>query len=99
MLALFRSPAELTDPDLFAAVDEIEKQVLAEDDASVVHPWSLEEMASAGFVDITQQDLPCLVTTTATDFVGRLATVSAYLMLSPGERADALRQIRAVLDE
>lgn len=96
VLALFGRPAGLTDPDQLAAVDAIEKQVLTVDEPSL-HPWSVEEMASAGLVDVVQQDLPCLVTTTATDFLGRLGTVSAYLMLSPRARADALHRIRAVL--
>lgn len=100
VLALFGRPAELKDRVLFAAVDEIEKRVLPDDDPSVVHPWSVEEMASAdGLTDIVQRDLPCVVTTTAGDFVGRLATVSAYLMLSPQARARALGQIYSVLPD
>jgi len=84
VLALFGRPAELKDPDLFAAVEEIEKQVLPDDDRTVVHPWSVEDMATTdGLIDAVQRDLPCVVTTTAADFGGRLATVSAYLMLSP----------------
>jgi len=100
VLALFGRPAELKDPDLFAAVEEIEKQVLPDDDRAVVHPWSVEDMATTdGLIDAVQRDLPCVVTTRAADFVGRLATVSAYLMLSPQARADALRQVRAVLPD
>lgn len=57
-------------------------------------------MASvAGLIDSVQLDLPSLVTTTGEAFVGRLATVSAYLMLTPDARADALRRIRAVLPD
>ncbi len=52
-----------------------------------------------GLIESVLVDLPCLVTTTAADFVGRLATVSAYLMLDPEARADALRRIRAVLPD
>lgn len=100
VLALFGRPAELQDPDLFAAVDEIEKQVLPDDDPAVVYPWSVEDMTAAdGLIDVVQSDLPCVVTTTAADFVGRLATVSAYLMLSPQARADALHRVRAVLPD
>lgn len=43
--------------------------------------------------------LPGSVTTTATEYVGRLATVSAYLTLEPEVRTEALRQVRAVLPE
>ena len=100
VLALFGRPAELKDPNLFAAVEEIEKRVLSADDPAEVHPWSIEEMAAAdGFADVEQRDLPSVATTTAADFVGRLSTVSAYLMLGPRERADALRQVRAVLPD
>jgi hypothetical protein len=49
--------------------------------------------------DVEQRDLPSVATTTAADFVGRLSTVSAYLMLGPRERAEALRQVRAVLPD
>jgi len=100
VLALFGRPAELKDPDLFAAVDEIETQVLPDDDRAVGHPWSVDDMATTdGLIDAVQRDLPGVVTTTAADFVGRLATVSAYLMLSPQARADALRRVRAVLPD
>lgn len=93
-------PAELKDPNLFAAVGEIEKRVLSAGDPAEVHPWSIEEMAAAdGFADVEQRDLPAVATTTAADFAGRLSTVSAYLMLGPRERAEALRQVRAVLPD
>ena len=100
VLALFGRPAELKDPNLFAAVEEIEKRVLSAGDSAEVHPWSIEEMAAAdGFADVEQRDLPSITTTTATDFVGRLSTVSAYLMLGPEERAEAMSQVRAVLPD
>jgi SAM-dependent methyltransferase len=100
VLALFGRPAELKDPNLFAAVEEIEKRVLSSGDPADVHPWSIEEMAAAdGFADVEQRDLSFVATTTAADFVGRLSTVSAYLMLGPRERAEALRQVRAVLPD
>lgn len=71
--------------------------MLPNDDPAVVHPWSIEEMAAAdGLIDSVQRDLPCAAPTTAIDFVARLATASAYLMLSPEARAAALRRIRAV---
>jgi SAM-dependent methyltransferase len=98
VLVLFGRPAELKDPDLFAAVDEIEKRALADDDSADLHPWSIEEMAAAdGLTDVERLDLPSVATTTAEDFVARLATVSRYLRLSPQQRAEALRQVRAVL--
>jgi SAM-dependent methyltransferase len=100
VLALFGTPAELNDPDLFAAVDEIEKRLLPDDDQEDVHPWSIEEMAAAdGVANVEQRELSYVATTTAADFVGRLATVSAYLKLAPEQRADALREVRAVLPD
>jgi len=64
-------PAELHDPALFAAVDEIEKQLLPDDDPGVVHPFSIEDMAATvGLADSVQRDLPCVTPTTAADFLG-----------------------------
>ena len=100
VLALFGSPADLKDPELFTAVDEIEKRVLPPEDPTVVHPWSVEEMVAAdGLVNVVQTDLPRVVTMSATDFVGRLTTVSSYLMLSPADRADLLHLVRSVLPD
>jgi SAM-dependent methyltransferase len=100
VLALFGRPAELKDPCLFAAVEEVEKRVLSAGDRAEIPSWSIEELAAAdGFADVEQRDLPSVATTTAAAFVGRLATVSAYLMLGPRERAEALRQVRAVLPD
>lgn len=100
VLALFGSPAEPADPVLCAAVEEIEKQVLPDDDPAAVHPWSIEEMAAAdGLIDSAQRDLARVATTTAADFVGRLATVSVYLMLDAEARAEALHRIRRVLPD
>jgi SAM-dependent methyltransferase len=101
VVALFGRPGELLDPDLAAAVDEIEKGVLPDDGAGGVHPWSIEEIADVdGLTDGVQLDLPAdVVTTTATDYVGRLATVSAYLTLDPLVRSETLRKVRALLPE
>jgi len=100
VLALLGSPSELADPVLAAAVDEIEKQVLPDDDPAVIHPWSIEEMAAVDrLTDSAQRDLARVATTTAADFVGQLATVSAYLMLNAEARAEALRRIHRVLPD
>lgn len=99
VLALFGSPAELKDPGLRAAVGAIEDRVLAAaDDGPRLPAWSLEEMAAAqGLTDVEERFLPGTTTTTADAFVGRLSTVSAYLMLPRTERLAALREIRAAL--
>jgi len=100
VLALFGSPAEPADPVLATAVHEIEKQVLSDDDPAVIHPWSIEEMAAVDrLTDSSQRDLARVATTTAADFLGRLATVSAYLMLDAEARAEALRRIHMVLPD
>jgi len=100
VLALFGAPAELKNPDLLAAVNEIEKGVLEGDSPADVHPWTIEEMAAAdGIGDVEQHELPSVATTTAAEFVGRLATVSAYLELAPDQRAKTLREVRSVLPD
>lgn len=97
VLALFGRPGELRDPDLSAAVGQIERELVAVSPAAV-QPWSIEEMtATDGLTDVERRDLPRVETTTADDFVARLATVSAYLELAPQQRVEALRQVRAVL--
>lgn len=98
VLALFGTSADPVDPDVLAAVEKIEAEVLPGDDTAEVHPWSLEELAGTDeLVDCTQIDLPRLMTRTAEEFVGRLATVSAYLMLGPEVRTEVLGRIRSVL--
>lgn len=98
VLALFGRPAELIDPALFAAVDDIERRLLPEASQTAGHPWSAGDMARAdGLADVTEHSLPGVVTVTAADFIGRLATVSAYLGLQPEHRAEVLRQVGAVL--
>lgn len=100
VIALFGRPGDLLEPDLAAAVEEIEKHVLPDDGPAGIHPWSIEETANChGLTDRAQLDLPAVLMTTAIEYVGRLATVSAYLTLDPEVRAETLRQIRAVLPE
>ncbi|HEU0102415.1 MAG TPA: methyltransferase domain-containing protein [Mycobacteriales bacterium] len=99
VVALFGRPGELTDPDLAAAVAEVER-ALPDDGAPGLRPWSPAESADVpGLTDRVQLDLPGTVLTAADEYVGRLATVSAYLMLDPEVREDTLRQVRAVLPE
>jgi SAM-dependent methyltransferase len=98
VLALFGTSVDPADPDVLAAVEKIEAEVLPGDDTAEVHPWSLEELAGTDrLVDCTQIDLPRIMTRTAEEFVGRLATVSAYLMLGPEVRTEVLGRIRSVL--
>lgn len=98
VLALFGRSAELMDPALFAAVDDIERRLLPEESQTAGHPWSIGDMAGTdGLADVTEHSLPGVVTRTAANFVGRLATASAYLGLQPEHRAEILRQVGAVL--
>ena len=98
MLALFGRPAELTDPALSAAVGDLERRLLPEESRTAGDPWSPDDMACVdGLTDVAEQRLPGVVTTTAADYIGRLATVSAYLRLQPEYRAEVLRRVRAVL--
>jgi hypothetical protein len=100
VLVLFGRPADLKDPDLSAAVEEIEKQVLPADDPAGMHSWSIEEMAAAdGLTDVERRHLPSVTTATTEDYLGRLATTSAYLRLAPEQRAEALRLLRAALPD
>ncbi len=93
VLALFGRPAELKDPALFAAVDDLERRLLPEENRTAGHPWSTDDMACVdGLTDVAEQTLPGVETTTAAEFVGRLATVSAYLRLQPEHRAAVLRR-------
>lgn len=100
VLALFGGQGGLKDPDLSAALEQIERRVLPDDDSAAPRPWSIEQAELGhGLTDGAQRELPGVTTTTASDFVGRLSTVSAYLMLGPEVRAAALRDVRAVLPE
>ncbi len=100
VLALFGRPAELKDPALFAAVDDMERRLLPEENRTAGYPWSTDDMACVdGLTDVAEQVLPSVETTTAAEFVGRLATVSAYLTLEPEHRAKVLRRVRAALPD
>lgn len=100
MLALFGSPAELADPTLAAAVHAIEQEVFGDEDALVMHPWSIQELAGVdGLTDTAYRDLARVASSTAAEVVGRLATVSAYLLLSVEARAQVLRRIHGVLPD
>ena len=100
VLALFGRIGEPTDRDLFAAVEDIEGRLLPTGGPPAQHPWSLAAAARVdGLADAAYHDLRGVAVTTASEFVGRLGTVSAYLALDPRRRADALGQVRAVLPE
>jgi SAM-dependent methyltransferase len=97
VLAVFGGPAELADPELRARVEAIEKQVLPAD-SPAGSPWTIEEMTGVeGLTDCVKLDLPHRADSTADDVIGRLGTVSAYLMLDATTRTDLLRRIHEAL--
>lgn len=99
VIALFGSSVDAADPDLCASIEAIEHEVLSKDDGNRPgHSWGLDDLSSApGPNDAVQLQLRGAVSVNREEFVGRLSTVSAYLMLSPARRAVALGRIRAVL--
>ncbi len=103
IVAVFGRPAEIADPEPFAAVDEIERSLLSPEQSrsrgtAYEMAWPGTEMlAVEELIDVEQRDLPGELVIDADAYVARLATVSAYLMLTPVARADALRQVRDVL--
>jgi SAM-dependent methyltransferase len=99
VLALIGLLGDARDPQLIAAVEAIEQRSVPASDIVALHPWSVSELTDGGFVDVVQTTLPHVLITTADAYLGRLGTVSAYLMLSATERAEVLGRIRAVLPE
>jgi SAM-dependent methyltransferase len=100
VLALFGRADRLIDSQLAETIDEIERRVLPDAGGPVGAPWSAEDLEQApGLTDVQQQELPSVTTFPADQWVAREGTASAYLMLSPEERARALREVRAVLPD
>ncbi|NYD58389.1 SAM-dependent methyltransferase [Nocardioides marinisabuli] len=100
VLALFRRRSVISEPALRAAVDAVEREVLPAADPAALHPWSVADMEAApGLTDTVQRDLGAVGTVESDAYVGRLATVSAYLLLGPSERAAALSRVREVLPD
>lgn len=100
VLALFGRPDEPEDSRLRTIIERIESTMLSDDDPVVLFPWTLDEITAApGLAAAVQHDLPSKQRTSADEFVGRLSTVSSYLMLNPAARADALSQVRTALPD
>lgn len=99
VLALVRGGLEPADPEVLAAVEDLEKRLFGEGNQAG-HGWTPEEMdAVDGLTDVVERELPLRATGTAEELVGRLGTVSAYLQLPPVEQAAALRQVRDLLPD
>lgn len=100
VIALFGRPAELRDPALYQAVDDVERRMLPHENRTAGHPWSTADMAAVdGLIDLEERGLPSMETIPAADFIARLTTVSAYLRLQSEHRAELLARVRAVLPD
>jgi SAM-dependent methyltransferase len=106
-VAFFSAGRRLSDPDLHAAVEEVRRTKIADEDARARPPspedglrWPGDDLQDhPQFTDVEQHEITRLLTVPADDFVGDLSTLSAYLQLSEPVRADLLLRIRAVLPE
>lgn len=106
--ASFGGQVLLADAALDAVVREARAPWLADDaiaspdgtpdDAAMSWPGT-ELVADARFEDVQQSTIERRFALPAEDFVGQLATVSAYLQLSEVDRRDALSRILDVLPE
>ncbi|HEY8318424.1 MAG TPA: methyltransferase domain-containing protein [Amnibacterium sp.] len=100
VLALIGMLGDLADPGLSEAVDAIERRAFPSRVGNTISPWSIEELTGHdAFTDVEQRTLQHPLTSTPDEFIGRLGTVSAYLMLDPDERVRAFDRIRAVLPD
>lgn len=100
VLALFGVPGELKDAGLQQIVDDLERDLLPLESQTPGYPWSLDDLRGAdGLTDVVRLEFPRAIRNRAEDFVGRLATVSAYLRLDAVKRDEALRTVRSALPD
>ncbi len=108
VFAAFGGPRNLADAELEQAVCAARMPFLVDDDVSspdgtpddVSMQWpGTELIASEWFTDVRQVRLERRLALSADDYVGHLATVSAYLMLTGADRERVLGRIRAVLPD
>jgi len=108
VFASFGGPVRIADPAVRASADQARSRFLETDE--VLPPdgtpaddglqWPGSELAGdSRFTDVRQEIVARRLTMAAEDFVGHLATVSAYLELSGEVRTEALAQILAVLPD
>lgn len=106
VFASMGGPFELVDAELDAAVVRVRQPWLADDgvpspdgtpaDSPLQWPGT-ELTASPLFTDVRQEVVPRRLTVAASDYVGYLSTVSAYLGLAADVRSTVLDRIREVL--
>jgi SAM-dependent methyltransferase len=108
VFASFGGPLRLADPGIEAAVRTIREKYLAGDEvpspdgtpATSPMQWPGTELERSGlFTDVRQTVLMRRPTLSPDEYVGHLATVSAYLELEETERDEVLRRIHDALPE
>jgi SAM-dependent methyltransferase len=106
VFASFGGPVELVDSDLAARVAAARAAYLDSDDvpspdgtpAEAAMQWPGTELERSGlFRDVEQHVVERRWTASPVEYVGYLSTVSAYLVLPPDPRAQALERILEVL--
>ena len=108
VFASFGGPLWLADPELEEAARAARSGVLGSDDVPEAYDtavdapmqWPGTELEAApAFTDVEQHVLPRRTTMPAEEWIGHLSTVSAYLVLSDEDRAEAFHRLRAVLPD
>ena len=108
VFASFGVPVQLADPALAEAARAARAPYLGEDGvpspdgtpADRPMQWPGTELQQTEwFTDVRQAVIERQLTLSATDYVGQLSTVSAYVMLEPADRDEVFRRILEVLPE
>ncbi|WP_375499236.1 class I SAM-dependent methyltransferase [uncultured Jatrophihabitans sp.] len=106
--ACFGGQLELSDLDVERAARSAREPYLRDDDIVVpdLRPagsqlrWPGSELLDCGlFTDVRESTIPQSETVSASDYVGHLSTVSAYLLLPPAVRRVALTRMLEVLPD
>jgi SAM-dependent methyltransferase len=104
--ASFGGQHHLADPDVEAAVRRVRARYLEDDDVpspdgtpegSVMHWPGTELESSVLFTDVRESRIRRRPTLTSDEYVGHLATISAYLQLPGRTRERLLHEIHSVL--
>lgn len=108
VLASFGGQLHLDDPEVAEIVRIARSPFLGDDDvpspdgtpAGSVRQWPASELdRSALFSDVRQSTIERRTTMSAPEYVGHLATISAYLQLPDATREQALGRVLAALPE
>ncbi len=101
VLAVLGCARDLADPDLRARVDDLTDGRLAGGHRGpALGSWTIADVAAhPALCDAVETVLERRAMMAAEDYVAHLATVSAYLVLAPDDRADLLAAVRALLPD